>query len=262
MKKGFLILVALFIAAGCGTNMFEGMEDKNTKEATASEVIMKLDSGSYDWVLANADKANATDYAAAAMGAAGLNPTELVNALNDIAESGTQNDLGAVTSISIDTAALGALQTAKEKLSDELLANPGDPELSFQLVLTSITSTITAIAKVGEQAVIDNELTGFDPSLGGIDTTEAEKIGNYIAANPNALVDTDGDGDTDVSLVSLIAEDVGNAVDALPDAELGASDLNQVLTDVTQGDESLDFDNDGTVDGTDISDYLINVLGQ
>src|SRR3989304_5448640 len=128
MKKGFLILVALLVAAGCGTNMFEGMEDKNTTEATASEVTMKLDSGDYDWVLANADKANATDYAAAAMGAAGLNPTELINALNDIAEeTGTKNDIGAVTSISFDTSALSALQTAKGKLSDELLGNPGAP---------------------------------------------------------------------------------------------------------------------------------------
>ena len=256
MKKGFLILVALFIAAGCGTNMFEGMEDKNTTEATASEVIMKLDSGNYDWVLANPDKANATDYAAAAMGAAGLNPTELVNALNDIAVSVTQNDLGAVTSISIDTSALDKLQTAKEKLTEELLANPGDPDLSFQMVLTSITSTITAIAKVGE-----GNVTNFDPS-NGIDTTEATLLGNYIAANPGKQVDTDGDDSPDTSLLTVIAEDVGNAVVALPDANLGASDLNEVLTDVTQGQGSLDYDGDGTVENTAISDYLNNVLGQ
>ena len=249
MKKVSLILVALLMAAGCGTNMFEGMEDKNTTEATASEVTMKLDSGDYDWVLANADKANATDYAAAAMGAAGLNPTELINALNDIAESGTQNDLGAVTSISIDTTALGALQTAKEKLIAELAAKPNDPELSFQMVLTSITSSITAIAKVGEEGSIAD----FDPS-NGINTDEAKAVGNYIADNPN---------NTDViNLTSLIAEDVGNAVVALPDANLGASDLNSVLTDVTQGQGSLDYDGDNTIESTDISDYFINVLGQ
>lgn len=258
MKKMFLILITLLISVGCGTNVFEGIEDKNSTEAGDIENSKILDSGNYDSILDNPEDANATDYSAAAMGKAGLDPIKLINALNDIAQEGVQqNDLSAVVSLEINPDALNNVQTAKDKLKEELAANPTDPDLNFQLVMTSLTSTVTALSQVGQDN-IDN----FNPT-DGIDPEEASLLGNYIADNPEATVnvDMDGDGEND-KLLDIIAGDVNDTVDSLPNANLGNSDMNQVLTSTTQGDGSLDYDGDGIVTGTDISDYLINVLGQ
>ena len=260
MKKRalFLSLLSLAFIAGCGENSFKGQEDKNSTEAKQFDISAQLDTGNYEAVI-NDPNATATDYAAAAMGEAGLDPVSLIQAMNDISTDPniTENDLGPVTSIPISPTALDELQTAKDKLATELAANPTAPDLNFQMTLTSLTSTLTALAQVGTE----NSVTGFDPS-DGISSTEADALGNYIAANTTVQVDTDGDGSADTSLVTIIAEDVANIVNTLPNANLGTgSDLNTVLTDATQGLGSINYDGAGTVSATDIANYLNLVLG-
>lgn len=270
MKKRalFLSLLSLAFIAGCGENSFKGQEDKNSTEAKQFDVSAQLDEGNYEEILAHPDEVNATDYAAAAMGEAGLDPVSLIQAMNEVSRCAqtptppdctttTTDDLGSVTSIPITSTALDELQTAKDKLTAELAANPTDPDLNFQMTLTSLTSTLTALAQVG----VENNVSGFDPS-DGISPTEADTLATYIAANPTAQVDTDGDGALDTSLVTIIAEDVANVVTYLPNANLGTgSDLNTVLTDATQGTGSINYDGTGTVSATDISNYLNIVLG-
>jgi len=255
-----LITIILFITAGCGGNFFEGLENKNSSEAKEIDISKKLDSGDYDGILNNPD-ANALDYAAAAMGAAGLNPADLIDALNNIAKQSSTNDLSSVMSISINPEFLDELQSAKEKLEDEMDCenNPDgakclDPNLNFQLVMTSLTSTVTAIAQVGGDASVDTS--------DGISETEAVNISNYLVANPGAQVDTDGDNAPDTSLALVIANDMVDVGGSLPNADLGTdSDLNEVLTETTQGEGSINYDGQGDVTETDVSNYLQCVLG-
>ena len=255
-----LITIILFITAGCGGNFFEGLENKNSSEAKEIDISKKLDSGDYDGILNNPD-ASALDYAAAAMGAAGLNPADLLDALNNMAEQSSTNDLSSVMSISINPEFLDELQSAKEKLEDEMDCenNPDgakclDPNLNFQLVMTSLTSTVTAIAQVGGDASVDTS--------DGISETEAVNISNYLVANPGAQVDTDGDNAPDTSLALVIANDMVDVGGSLPNADLGTdSDLNEVLTETTQGEGSINYDGQGDVTETDVSNYLQCVLG-
>lgn len=258
MKKISLILISLLIAAGCGTNVFEGLDDKDSKEAMDLEISRRLDSGDsgdYQWILDNPDKVNATDYAAAAMGKAGLDPTELIDALNDISQQSTDgtNDLGAVASLPINPDALDEIQTAKEKLEEELAANPTDPDLNFQMVMLSLSSAVTALGQVGQG------LTGVTVT-DGISPTEATIIGDNVT--DSTTVDTNGDGTDETALTELLTEDIGNVITSLQYADLGASDLNQVLTDTTQGTGGMDGNSDGTVTSQEISTYLTDVLGQ
>lgn len=248
----FLIISAFL--AGCGTNAFQSMDDKNSKEAEALETTKKLDDRNYDAILADPDSANATDYAAAAMGAAGLDPVDLISTLTDIADSVNKNDLSAITALSLNPDALDELQTAKEKLEAELANDPDNEDLNFQMVMTSLTSTITAIAQLGGSA----NITTTD----GIDSADATGLATYLTNNPTAQVDTDGDGTTDTSIVTLIANDIVNVGESLPNANLGTdSELNQVLTDATTGPGSINYDDTGSVSDQDVTNYLNCVIG-
>lgn len=253
-----LITITLLISAGCGGNFFEGLENKNSSEAKEIDISKKLDSGDYDSILNDPD-ANPLDYAAAAMGAAGLNPADLIDALNNIANQSLTNDLSSVASIPINPEYLDELQTAKKLLEEEMGCeeNPDgtkclDPNLNFQLVMTSLTSTITAIAQV------DASINTSD----GIDETEAGDISNFLIKNPGAQVDTDGDSIPDTSLALVIANDMVDVGGSLPKADLGTnSELNTVLTETTQGEGSINYDGQGDVTETDVSNYLQCVLG-
>lgn len=249
------LIVSAFLA-GCGTNAFQSMDDKNSDEATALETTKRLDSRNYDAILADPDSANATDYAAAAMGAAGLDPVDLISTLTDIADSINKNDLSSITALNLNPDAFDELQAAKTKLEAELNCPSGpkckDPDLNFQLVMTSLTSTITAIAQVGGNAAI----TVTD----GITPAEAVSIASLITTSPQ--VDTNGDGTTDTNLVTLIANGVVNVGESLPNADLGTnSELNNVLTDTTTGPRSLNYDGTGNVSDQDVTKYLNCVIG-
>lgn len=243
----FLIILA-FVFSGCGTNVFEGIESKDTEEANAFDVSKKLDSGDYLWILQNPDKVNAIDYAAAAMGYAGLDSDSLITALNNMAE-GEKNDLSAVTSLSINPDALPYLQEAKEKLENELSANPEDPELNFQMVLTSVTRTVTSLAKV-------MECNNLGDTRDGIQEDEAFELKDYVnyALNPDEGVC--GRGET---LVNIVSEDVLDMANSLKRTDLGGSDLYETLNAVTT---EVDKDSDGTVRDGELKNYLETVLGQ
>ena len=265
MKKLCLMFAALLIITGCGDSLFSGMENKNSSEATNFDVAKKLDNGDYNWILNNKDKVNATDYAAAAMGAAGLDPVKLIQTLNDVAAGGSNNDLTAVlTAISIDTTKLDELQTAKDKLTEALKNDPTNSDLKLQLALTSLTSTITSIAQVAGTV----GATGVDVT-NGITEAEATTLGNAITTHINSggslNLDTDGDGvkggTGDETLTTVVSEDVNNVVNN-SDALSGTSDLKEVLNSSMQGTGGLDADGSKTVTSTEISNYLTSVIGQ
>lgn len=278
MKKWFLLMVfmSFVFIGGCGSgNMFEGQEGKLTAEAKKFATSSDLDSGNYTSVLSDPN-ANPTDYAAAAMGAAGLDPVKLIQTLNDVASGTNQTDLSAVvSSIKIDTSKLDELQTAKDKLKEALGCDVQgvnctneDPDLKLQLALTSLTSTLTAVAQVGENLGVAN----LDLS-DGLSETEAAAIGTKIESIPTAdlatllVVNTTGTGSASTLLTDVVSDDVSNIVNNL-DALPSGSDLRTVLNDSMQGTDGLNKDGsknaegNPTISATEISSYYSNILGK
>lgn len=260
MKKQVLLLCALslFLAVGCG-------EDKGSAEAKRFETAKNLDSGNYQAVLSDPN-ANATDFAAAAMVAAGLDPVDLVKQLNTTASTTagtTSGDLGAVTQIPIAPENLSYLVDAEKKLNAEIQAKCAGmtattitqecKDLNFQQTVTSLTTTITALAQVGQtnSASIPG---GFNPA-DGISQAEATALATYITNNPNATVNA---GTSTPTLVAIVAADVATiagttgtngslALSGLGGSELETT-LNSISTDINGG--------AGTVTPTDITNYL------
>lgn len=259
-KTRFIVcLLTLTLTTGCGQNLFEGQENKDSTQAKQLDTSSKLDSGNYAAVL-NDPNVSAVDYTAAAMGLAGLDPVELIKAMNKIStsSSSTKNDISQVTNLPIDPSAVQYLQQAKTKLQAQLAANPTDPDLNFQMSLVSLTSTVTALAQVGQSN--SGSITGGFNSADGISSSEANALGIYLISNPDATVNT---GSGTATLVSIVASDVASVSSSLPNANLGTgSDLNNVITDATQGPQSIDYNGNGTVTSNDISNYLRNVIGQ
>lgn len=272
MKKWFLLMVSLTLVStgGCGSgNMFEGQEGKLTAEAKKFATSAALDSGDYASILSDPSNANPTDYAAAAMGAAGLDPVKLIQTLNDVASGTNKTDLSAVvSSIKIDTTKLDELQTAKDKLKEALVTDPDNKDLKLQIALTSLTSTLTAVAQVGENLDVAN----LDLS-DGLSETEAAAIGTKIGSIPTAdlatslVVNTTGTGSASTLLTDVVSDDVSNIVNNL-EALPSGSELRTVLNDSMQGTDGLNKDGskdakgNPTISATEISSYYSNILGK
>ncbi|MEK6545639.1 MAG: hypothetical protein AABZ28_03810 [Nitrospinota bacterium] len=272
MKKWFLLMVSLTFGfiGGCGSgNMFEGQEGKLTAEAKKFATSSALDSGDYASILSDPSNANPIDYAAAAMGAAGLDPVKLIQTLTDVASGTNKTDLSAVVnSIKIDTNALDELQTAKDKLKEALVTDPDNSDLKLQVALTSLTSTLTAVAQVGENLGVAN----LDLS-DGLSETEAAAIGTKIGSIPTAdlatslVVNTTGTGSPATLLTDVVSDDVSNIVNNL-DALPSGSNLRTVLNDSMQGEQGLNKDGskdtkgNPTISATEISSYYSNILGK
>lgn len=267
MKKqvSLLCALALVFAVGCG-------EDKDSKEAKDFERSKNLDSGNFQAVL-NDPNANATDYAAAAMVAAGLNPIELVKQLNLTASTTagtTSGDLGAVTQISINPDNLRYLADAETKLAAEIASKCSGmtastitqecKDLNFQQTVTSLTTTITALAQVG-QTNSASITGGFDPS-NGISQAEATALANYITSNPTVTVNTGTtSAPNNISIVTVVANDVATIAGttgtngALALSGLGGSELETTLNSITTGSTSIN-PTGGAVTSSDITTYL------
>lgn len=286
---------------GCSGNLFSGTEDKNTVEAKAFDVSQKLDKGDYASILSMpAGSVNPLDYAAAAMGSAGLSPTTLIDALNNIGNSSSSgggvsnsSDMSSMTGLPITPSSVQYIDTAVTGLNDAIASNPTDPELNFQLTLTSLVGTISSLGQVGQtyagisgyapkvtiQVFTGTGLVGFDP-LNGIDNTEAAQLANFIKDvyisklhntgsfvdnnadtiddNNQALLDikgTPGNTSDDVDLIRFIARMVGNVRGSLKYANLGGgSGLYMALSDMTSKPGGLNF----TCWVCDVNDLTVN----
>jgi hypothetical protein len=244
MKRLLSLLFAILLAitTGCESSIFEGIEDQSTDEAKRVEIARLLDKGEYDAVL-NSPFATPLDIAAAAIGKAGLDSTNLLNSLVDIADSATKNDLSPITeALPINPLALEDLDFARTKLLDERNSKPDDPDLNFQMVMLSLADIVTLFAEGVEK-------NGGDPR-DGISSSEAQSLGDELTGNPG-LVD-----------VNRVSQDVIDVLSFLPNADLGpTSDFAQAVTEIVSGSEGIDSDGNGTVTSTEVSNYLKNVLG-
>lgn len=263
MKKLVLLsALSLFLAVGCG-------EDKGSAEAKRFETAKNLDSGNYQAVLSDPN-ANATDFAAAAMVAAGLDPVDLVKQLNTTASTTagtTSGDLGAVTQIPINPDNLHYLVDAENKLNAEIASKCSGmttttvtqecKDLNFQQTVTSLTTTITALAQVGKE----NNVSGFNPA-DGISQAEATNLANFIANQCLTSCPTVNTGaSAPVNIVTVVANDVATiagttgTIGALALSGLGGSELETTLSSITTGTNSIN-PTGGTVTSSDITAYL------
>lgn len=239
-----VIVILLLFLTSCGGSIFEGMEDKNTSEATSLEIARLLDEGNYDAVLTHPG-VSPLDFAAAAMGKAGLDTTNLLNSLIDMALSTSTNDLSPVTQFfPINPDAQPYLDEAKNRLTEALLSSPKDYDLNFQMTILCLTDVIVELGKAMEVAGVGDPRDGISPQ-------EATALGDAISQ---------GTATPDINRIS--DDIVGIALDYLPDAGLGVnSDLGNALSSVADTIRGLDGDQ-STVSSDDVIAYLQIVLGQ
>src|SRR3972149_2718108 len=143
MKKTFLyssLLIVLLATLGCGQNMLEGVEDKESGDAQQYAALKSLDSGDFQAVLSACDAGTADplDCSAAALGAAGLDPLEVARQLNNLIDSAATGDISAIGTLSgLDPSYLDEIHASNVTLAAECEATQ-DENACSQLVVTSI----------------------------------------------------------------------------------------------------------------------------
>ncbi len=237
MNKSIFLLILAVLITGCGGNIFEGLENKDTTKGIDFQISRDVDAENWEDVLNNPD-ASAMEYSAAAMGLAGFNIEEVVNALADVNDSSTTNDLGPFANIPLNPDALDELAIAKAKLISDLEKNPSDPDLSYQLVMVSLVDAATQLA-YGIQK------NGGDIST-GITTQDAKAL-----AENTVVID---------EIVGAVAEDVKNVIDNIVIAGFSA-DVTDEINLIVSGDANssgINYDGQGEVSAQDLTNYLAN----
>ncbi len=237
MKKYTLLLMLAVLIAGCGGNIFESFEDKKTKEGIDFKISRDVDAENWEDVLNNPN-ASAMEYSAAAMGLAGFDIEEVVNALSNVDNSSSTSDLGPFADIPLNPEALDELALAKVKLQSELENNPNDPDLAYQLVMVSLVDAATQLA-YGVQQI------GGDIS-NGIATGDAKALAN--------------DADVINEIVGAVAEDVKNVLENVIDAGF-STDVTDEINNIVLGDATtpgINYDGVGDVSADDLTNYLAN----
>ena len=280
IKKTFLCSsLLLFLALsfiGCGQNIFEGMEDKESGEAKQYAALKSLDSGDWPSVLEQCDlgTANPLDCSAAALGAAGLDPIDVAKQLNDLIEKlGTTatGDISAIGTLpNIDPSYLDEIHDANVQLAAECKAS-GDEDACSQVVVTAIAEVVIAIAQVGESLL--DPITGLPlvDLSDGINTTEAGIIADAISTG--SMVDLDGDGTTDTLVETVIETAALYIINSINDSPFGDPDgdgianteLGQVIEDQVQAmggaDCAVDSATTCEVTAAELESYLDTTYG-
>ncbi|RMG61193.1 MAG: hypothetical protein D6713_00880 [Deltaproteobacteria bacterium] len=247
MKRwGALIVILTFLAVSCGGSIFEGLEDKSSQEARRLEVAKLLDEGNYDAVLSYPG-VSPLDYAAAAMGKAGLDTTNLLNSLIDMAQSTSTNDLSPVTEFfPLNPDALPYLEEAKRRLGDALTSDPFDEDLNFQMTILCLTDVVVELGRAIEEYGVGTPRDGISPA-------EAGNLADAILNDSTPNYD-------EIDILRISDDVVGIAFDYLPDAGLGInSDLRQTIDSVSATIRGYD-NNPDDVSTTDVVMYLQQIL--
>src|SRR3989304_5208815 len=133
MKKTFLyssLLIVLLATLGCGQNMLEGVEDKESGDAQQYAALKSLDSGDFQAVLSACDAGTADplDCSAAALGAAGLDPLEVARQLNNLIDSAATGDISAIGTLSgLNPSYLDEIHASNVTL-EKKCTDPNDPD--------------------------------------------------------------------------------------------------------------------------------------
>lgn len=246
MRKYFIfLLLSALIASGCGENMFEGMEDKETEEAQTLEGAREMDGGDYSTAMAECQSVNsdaeAIDCAAATMASVGFTADNIIEAMSDAEKSGNTGDLSYLgyMKLRITKDSLGDLEYAGKVLDARLRAHKTEPELNFQ---RSLISVIDVVITMGYY--IDERKIGTPTD--GISIKEAKQLANTIIKTVDAMV-------------TRISFNIGRIASTLPHTEIAGEGIGQVLRDVTK---TLDKNGNGIISNQEMIDYLLKEYGQ
>lgn len=250
MKRHFFVIICLLIIAGCGTNAFDGLDDKDTDEAIQAQIIKDLDEGRYLDVLRNPN-ANDLDYSAAAMGLAGLNTTNLLRAISIISDAGANNnDISPITGLPLNPDVLKVLDPGGSGLDvlresrDRLLNSATiDAVRAFQIVMLSL---VDIAANIGAGV---EDLLGLGKASDGISSGEAGDLGNPLDPTAVAIID---------AFVGRVDIDIKDINTHRQTAGLGTGPVALALISIVN---EIDADGNGTVTRAEIQAYLQNILG-
>jgi len=264
-KKALGMLVAaLVLLTGCGSNLLEFAADKNSDAATREAAQILIDSGDYDAAIALlaskcpnlscASDDDAQQLAAAYMGAAGLDVLDLVKQADKNSGSSAQGtDFTTVSELlpAITAANFTKIDSAVSLLSN--VASPTDDQL-LQLSIAQLTAAVIAVGQAGGG--------GFDSSgipnscSGTCDSTEANAI---IATS---LTTADGSITTAGAYVATqISGAVSNvsSITALADSDIFGQ-INDLAADMQASTSSTCSTSGGTPSGSLVSSDVNNYL--
>jgi len=248
---GLMLMLTFLVAPGCGSSIFDSVENKESDEAVAFEVSKRLDEGDYAYVLSQGADADPIDYAAAALGAAGIDIASMVSSLTNASDSTSLDSIFAMTS---DTDSLDELNDSKSYLEDALAADPDNSALSLQLTMVSLAVVTTSIGQVAD----NNSVSGVDTS-DGLDATELAALGTTIGGaaddSDTTKVDTTGDGVADTQLATIVGTGITGVSDNVADSGVGDSGIGEVASGATDALAGTD----GVVTNADISTYLSGI---
>ena len=268
-KVSGMFVAALVFLAGCGSNMLEFAADKNSGAAKREAAQIFIDSGDYDAAIAVlasicpnlscAGDDDAQQFAAAYMGAAGLDVLNLVKQADQNSGSSAQGaDFTAVSGLlpAITAANFTKIDSAVTLLSN--IGNKTDDQL-LQLSIAQLTAAVIAVGQAGGG--------GFDSD--GIPNDCGGDCGliDVAALIINETLTT-ADGST-VTVGDYVATQISRAVlnvtsiTALVDSDI-SDQINDLAADMQGSTASTCDTGGGTPSGdltlTDIDNYLQNCI--
>ncbi|MBT8341442.1 MAG: hypothetical protein HKP58_20385 [Desulfatitalea sp.] len=257
-----LSLFIMFSWVGCGSNLFEGMADENSKEARQEQVLQLFDDGNYSEALTLLQTI-VTEYPGdplfvqylsnAFAGLAGLdtfNLLEVIDAVDDAGEEGSIDMVGLVLGDALGrltlaqvNAKLDFIDSAVSEMDSITVLND---DQTIQMGLLSVTHMSLTLAKLimAERAV--DTITLTDAGIGAL----------YA---PGENVDLDGidpaDVDLDAALVSISADivNMSGAVVALKD---NGSDQNDISDQFQEFQDAIDQNGNGAVTQSELEQYI------
>ncbi len=253
MSRVFSVLLALVflstLFSSCGVNIFSPFSAKYYPEANEYEGAKLLNQGKYEEILKNPDRYTSRDYLAAALGSVGIDHYIITNLVN---QQSNQSILGFWLNAK-DKDYLGHVVKASSRAFLEV-ESKYDTNLAVVLTLGGVVEVMLSILYLSEIAA--NNGASINTS-DGIDSSEFDVLSTWLGTGSNITnlfykVNVNG---TDVSLVSLIVTGVTHSSVGI--AYFGGESF---FTTIKSQLNQFDSDNNGIIDETDVTNYIVNFL--
>ncbi|MDP2752999.1 MAG: hypothetical protein Q8P40_01200 [Nitrospirota bacterium] len=260
-KKLILLLAVIVILMGCGSNLFEGMADKNSYEAKIEEARMALDDADYEKaksILKGMDLKDPTvaQYLSNAYaGLAGLDTFNLLDTIDALTESdqtGSIDMVGKVLGDEDGKLTAGEIETKISYLNSAIdamgnIQNLTD-EQKVQLGLLSLNRAALTIADIisGDQ---------INQGKSGDITLTEESLDNLY---PTGTVDFSQEATPDrLNTLSTDITNVANSIDAiLRITGQTTGEENDLANNFDEFSNAVDTDGNGDITTTELENYI------